>query len=82
VHLSHRCAAVRLRATEGRCEELNLLALEPGHVGAAEEACQSVVGQNAVVEVGDNGFQRLMPADLFIDACHAPSQRRPGCTTM
>jgi hypothetical protein len=48
-----------------------------------------VIRQDTIVEVGDNGFERLMAADLSVDTGHGVSESRrrfaadvcalPGC---
>ena len=89
MHLAHRSTGIRLGAAERSCEELDLFALQTSHIGTGEEPGQLVVSQHATVEVGDDGFERLMTADLNVDTCHQRSERRrrfapalrtlPGC---
>lgn len=70
MYLAHRYSGVGLRSTECGSEELDLPARQPGHVGAGEEPGEFCVGEHAIVEVGDDDFQRLVTADLVVDACH------------
>jgi hypothetical protein len=70
MHLAHRSTGIGLRPAERSTEELALFALRSSHIGTGEEPGQLVVSQHAIVEVGDNGFERLMAADLSVDAFH------------
>src|SRR5262245_60420277 len=68
--LPHRCAGVRLGSAECGREEFDLFALQPRHIRTGEETGQFVVGEHAVVEVLDDGFECRGSADLLVNARH------------
>ena len=68
MHLPHRRARVGLGPAEGGREELDLFALEAVHVRSGEEARQLIIGKHTNVEVLDDDFDRLVPADPVVDA--------------
>lgn len=68
VDLFHRCAGVGLGSAEGCHKELGLFVFEAVHIRSGEEAAELIVGEHTYIEVFDDGFDRLIPADLVVDA--------------
>jgi hypothetical protein len=66
--LLHRRTGVGLGTAEGGRQEFCLFAFEAVHIRSGEEACQLMIGEHPDVEILDEGFDRLVPADFVVDA--------------